>query len=164
MTKRLIALMISGALLAADLLIKAWVKRRLEGGAAVVLIPRVLQLRYVENRGVSFSALAGSPAAMRIVSIVTGLMLLAGVVCLLLGKIKETAPVACGVMILAGGLGNLVDRMFRGYVVDYIETLFVNFAVFNFADILISCGVFLLAGWLILFEGKAAKKTKAVSA
>ena len=60
-------------------------------------------------------------------------------------------------LIVSGGLGNLIDRIFRGYVIDYIEPLFVNFAVFNFADILVTVGAAILIVYLIYDTAKESK-------
>ena len=65
-------------------------------------------------------------------------------------------------MVCAGGIGNLIDRIRLGYVTDYIEPLFVQFAVFNFADILITVGAILLVVWLAL-DARRGKRTPAVS-
>ena len=76
-------------------------------------------------------------------------MLIAGIVALLMGKIKNKFYQVCAVMVISGGLGNLLDRIFRGFVVDFIEVQFVNFAVFNFADILVTCGAFMIMGYTV---------------
>ena len=61
---------------------------------------------------------------------------------------------------ISGGIGNIIDRIRLHYVVDYIEPLFVNFAVFNFADCLITVGAFLLIFYLIFDLVKDSKKNK----
>ena len=61
---------------------------------------------------------------------------------------------------MGGIIGNLLDRVFRGYVIDYIEPLFINFAVFNFADVLITCGATILIVWMIKDIIKDFKKPK----
>ena len=94
----------------------------------------------------------------------TLLLLLGGVVFLLLGKVQGKLMNICAVLILAGGAGNLIDRFAQGYVVDYIKTLFIDFPVFNFADILVVVGCFTLMGYLIydiIREEKQKKKEKA---
>ena len=63
----------------------------------------------------------------------------------------------------AGGAGNMIDRILHGYVVDFIEPLFVKFAVFNFADICITVGAFMLIGYEIyeiIRETKAKKASE----
>ena len=55
----------------------------------------------------------------------------------------------CLVLMISGGIGNIIDRIRLGYVIDFIEPTFVNFAVFNFADCLITVSAFLIIGYLI---------------
>ena len=66
-------------------------------------------------------------------------------------------------LILAGGVGNLIDRISLGYVIDYIDVRIINFAIFNFADICICVGAFLLCVAVYISDKKeeAAKKEKA---
>ena len=64
-------------------------------------------------------------------------------------KLKSKVLVASVVMIMGGGLGNLIDRIRLQFVVDYIEALFVDFPVFNFADCFITVGEFILVGYLL---------------
>ena len=160
---RLATLAAAAALVLADQWLKARVAWALTPptGRPVTLLRGVLGLRYTENTGISFSLLGGSQTAMRVVSILTALVMLAGIVALLLGKIGGRVPLCSAAMILAGGLGNLVDRLAHGYVVDYIELLFVRFAIFNFADICITCGVILIAFWVLWEEFGRHKKTGA---
>ena len=123
-----------------------------------IAVPGVLGLQYTENTGISFSLFGDSRLAMYLVIILTGLVMLAGGIFIALGKIERGAQL-CGVtMILAGGFGNWFDRVTQGYVVDYFEFLFVRFAVFNFADVLITGGVVWLAGRLV-FEETRRRKT-----
>jgi len=156
---RLITLAVAGVLICAD----QWLKVRLRWvlapptGQAKTLVPGVIGLRYTENTGISFSLFGDSQAIMYVISIVTGLVMLAGIVALLLGRIGGAVPLSAAALILAGGLGNLIDRLMNGYVVDYIELLFMRFAVFNFADICITCGVVLLMGWILWDEARRRK-------
>ena len=64
-------------------------------------------------------------------------------------KFKSKVLIASVVMVMGGGLGNLIDRVFRHFVVDYIEVLFIDFPVFNFADCFITVGEFVLIGYLL---------------
>jgi len=152
---RLITLAAAAALICVDRWIKSLVSTAVTGR---VLIPGVAGLRYTQNTGISFSMFGDSLAAMRVISVITALVMLAGVVWLLLGKIGGAAPLSAAALILAGGVGNLADRLMNGFVVDYIELLFMNFAIFNFADICITCGVALMAGWVLWTEFRRRKK------
>ena len=77
------------------------------------------------------------------------------------GKIRFGVDYCCIILMMSGGLGNIIDRIFRGYVIDYIEVQFMDFAVFNFADILVTCSCFVLAGWLLYEIYQESKKEKA---
>ena len=104
------------------------------------LIPGVIGLRYAENTGVAFSLLSGMP---RLTGIL-GLAVVAGGYLWL--RKKEIAPFPLtGLALMAGGaIGNMADRLIRGFVPDMIETLFMNFPVFNIADSCLTVGCVLM--------------------
>lgn len=158
---RLIVLAVTAALLGADQLIKWWMTQELAVQRSRVLIPGVLGLHYAENTGISFSLFGDSQIAMRAISIVTALVMLAGLIALMIGKIGGAVPLSGAALILSGGIGNLIDRLAHGYVVDYIELLFMRFAIFNFADICITCGVLVVAAWVIWGEIRRPKQVNA---
>ena len=101
----------------------------------------LFQFRYTENTGAAFSSFADNKS---ILIVFTALVIILCLFVLLAKKVKEKIPVVCLVLIVSGGIGNLIDRIAKGYVVDFIEPLFMNFAVFNVADIFITCGAILL--------------------
>ena len=106
----------------------------------LVLIPGVLGLRYLENTGIAFSLLSGMPRLMGIL----GLALVVGGFIWLRKKKIALFPLT-GLTLMAGGaLGNMPDRLIRGFVPDMIETLFVNFPVFNIADSCLTVGCILV--------------------
>ena len=109
-------------------------------------IPHVLEFYYLLNDGMSFSMLSGKRT---LLVIVTGVMLavLAGM--LLLRKMPRLER-AAWILVVGGGVGNLIDRIRTGVVVDYLNCLFINFPVFNFADVCICVGVGLLVLSLLL--------------
>jgi signal peptidase II len=125
---------------------KAWVRQAVPSHSSAVLIPGLIDLTYVENPGVSFSFLGTVPAEVRVPALVAVTIL---AVALLGGYwVRKRAAMdgwmdAGMVMILAGALGNLIDRFQRGTVTDFLHfrlgpySLFVN----NAADIFISLGV-----------------------
>ena len=156
---RWLTLCASALLICADQWIKRLVLLRLGPPhlKTSVILRGVLRLRYAENTGISFSMFGDSRAAMAVISVLTALVMLAGIAALLFGKIGGTFPLCGAALILAGGIGNLVDRMLHGFVVDYFELLFVRFAIFNFADVCISCGVVMLAGWVAYQEYRRRK-------
>ncbi|MDR3313482.1 MAG: signal peptidase II [Oscillospiraceae bacterium] len=153
--KRLAAVVAAALLVLADQWCKALAEAHLAWGQTKRLLPGVIQLRYTRNTGIAFSAFGESRAAMLAVSILTALAIGAALALLLAGKIRGAAPVICTTLITAGGLGNLIDRLSpKHYVVDYLEFVFVRFAVFNFADVCITVGVFALALWILFFSDK----------
>ena len=126
------------ACVAGDQLLKWWVVSHLEVGQSAPLLPGVMQLTRLHNTGAAWSSFSGKTGLLAIVTIV----LMLAVVWLLVKRIvRHPLGVTAGVLILGGGIGNLIDRVLNGEVVDYINLLFVQFAVFNFADICVCVGV-----------------------
>lgn len=125
---------------------------------SVTVVDGLLQLTFVENRGVAFGMFSGKKWFI--------LLLTAAIVAVMvyyfvkLPKTKEYQYVRMTMVpILAGALGNMADRLFRGYVVDFFEFGFMDFPVFNVADIYVVCGVIVLA-ILVLFVIKEEPKEK----
>lgn len=144
------------AIAAVDQLIKiAVLNSSLASGEVSTVIEGFLQWRYVENTGAAFSLFTGKTA---LLSVFTAVVLLVGFYLIIAKKIKSKVALASVVMLMGGGLGNLIDRVFRGFVVDYIEVLFIDFPVFNFADCFVTVGEFLLVGYLVYDIIKDYKK------
>lgn len=140
------------ALTLADRLLKIWMTALLADGP-IVLIPGIIQLRYIKNTGMAFGIWSGK----QLLLIILTALLMVVLLYLLIKKANTTLQKISLVMIVAGGFGNLIDRVFAGYVVDYIEPLFVNFAIFNLADILINIGCLLFVISIIFFDKHAVK-------
>ena len=104
-------------------------------------IPHVVELRFVLNQGMAFSLLSGKQGFL---IGVTSLALCVVAYLLFTEKMFGRVGNAGLLLVLAGGIGNLIDRALNGVVVDYINLLFMRFAVFNFADICVCVGVGLL--------------------
>ncbi|MEG0934775.1 MAG: signal peptidase II [Clostridia bacterium] len=129
--------LVTAALFAVDRITKLAVERELSGGQALVVWPGVLRFQYAQNTGVAFSMLEGKGW---VVSAVT-LLVLAAVLIFYIKDKSLTEVARAGIsLILLGGLGNLIDRVVYGYVIDFIEVMFVRFAVFNVADIMVCVG------------------------
>ena len=146
-------------LVVADQLIKQWANAVLQPVGAITLLPGIVELRYYLNDGMAFSMLAGKQT---LLIVMTSIMLVCVLALLLLRKMNPWERVSW-MLILGGGVGNLIDRVLNGEVVDYINVLFVNFAVFNFADICITTGVIMLMLWVVYDSIKKDKEEKAAA-
>lgn len=146
-------LLLAGLLLAGDQLIKGWAIEVLKPAASIDIIPNVLSLHYHENFGAAWGILQGQRWLLLAVTGVVLAVLLAG---LLLGKFQGPLMRTSITLILAGGLGNLLDRAFHpgGFVVDYIYFEPINFPIFNLADICVCIGTALLAVYVLFLEKK----------
>ena len=152
----IVSVLAAAALVAADQGIKLWASANLQPVGAMPLLPGIVELRFCLNDGMAFSMLAGKQA---LLIGVTSLMLLAVLIMLFVRKMPLAERIAW-TLVLGGGVGNLVDRVLNGVVVDYINVLFMNFAIFNFADICVCVGVALLivaALWETRQDEKTAK-------
>ncbi len=139
--KNIIALAIIVLLVIVDQLIKYVVDTLLKPVGTKILIPNILQLRYLENDGAMMGFMGGKTAVMTVLSVICFIVV---AVLIFSGKITNKVDYVSLVMICAGGFGNIIDRIFRGFVIDFIEVLFIDFYVFNFADCLITVSAFLL--------------------
>ena len=149
----LVKIVLVGLLVAVDQLIKGWAVANLQPVEAMPLLPGVVELRFVLNDGMAFSMLSGQQTFLILFTSVA----LAVVAWLLFtGKMFGRVGNIGWLLVLAGGIGNLIDRVMNQQVVDYINLLFMNFAVFNFADICVCCGVGLLI-LSILLDGRHGK-------
>ena len=129
----------------------------LSDGLVISIIPKILNLKYVENTGAAFGILSSKPLLITIFNI---LILLALTIYVLI-KIKDFSKsgyLFSIILIISGGFGNIIDRMINGYVTDYFEFAFISFPVFNFADIFITVGAFLLLIKLMIDFIKENKK------
>ena len=118
----------------------------------------LFQFRYVENTGAAFSSFSDNTEILTVVTLIIILFCLA---LLLSNKLKPLFIKICLLLVTAGGIGNVIDRILYGYVIDFIEPLFIDFAVFNFADCCITVGAFMLIGYEIyelIIERKNKKK------
>lgn len=146
----------SGLMIALDQLLKFWATANLAPIGQQELIHSFLGLNYVLNDGMAFSMFGGARWPL---VLVTSIALAAVLGYVIVKKPKGLLfwSTAC---IFAGGIGNLIDRVRTGVVVDFLEFRFMEFPVFNFADILVSVGAGLLFLWAILDTIKENKKSK----
>ncbi|MDO5015140.1 MAG: signal peptidase II [Clostridia bacterium] len=137
-------------LIAIDLFGSYYFGKLLSDGSVISLIANVINLRYVENTGAAFGIFSSKPLLITIINITA----LCGLIIYALVKMKELSkdgyliPLS---MVIAGGLGNIIDRIINGFVTDYFEFAFFDFPVFNFADIFITLGAVAII-FLLIFE------------
>lgn len=130
-------------LTAADLITKHIAFDKLSGNPPFVLINGVLEFRYTGNTGAAFGMLKGARVLFSVIA--------AAAVCVIFYIISRTPSEkkydlfrALLVLIAAGAAGNLIDRLFLGYVRDFIYFSLINFPIFNVADIYVTCATFLM--------------------
>lgn len=118
----------------------------------ITIIPNLLNFTYIENNGVAFGIASNNT----ILIVLLNVIILAIIIKFLKEKFSKTnyIIILSLIMILAGGVGNLIDRIAMGYVIDFIDINILDFPVFNIADISITVGVIMIMIILIssLFE------------
>lgn len=154
---QLISTVIAVVLIAIDQIVKNWAEEVLTKGE-IAVIENVLYFKYAENTGVAFSMFSDN----RWMLIgVTSVMLIVVLAFFLSGKVTDKLEQFSLALILAGGVGNLIDRISLGYVIDFIDVRIINFAIFNIADICICVGAFLLCVAVYISDKKEAAEKKA---
>lgn len=142
------------AIVAVDQISKYFVLTRLRPIHSLPVIERVFHFTYAENTGAAFSMLSGHNLF---------LIFLPLVICVVLAyllfakKIRHPLGKTALVFLLGGAVGNLIDRVVHGFVVDFIDVRIINFAIFNVADIFVTVGAGLLICYLLFFYEKAEK-------
>ncbi len=140
-----------------DQLMKYFVDLYLKPIGSTHVIPGVLQFSYYENDGAMMGMMSGKTTIM---TVFAALCLVLVFYILYSGKLGYGLDFWCVVFVTAGGIGNLIDRIFRGYVIDYIEVLFVDFYIFNFADCLVTCAAIVIIISQLYQLKKESKKNK----
>ena len=146
----ILMLLAAVAVVAADQLSKLWIVANIPLHTTIDAIPGLFHLTYVQNTGAAFSSFQG----MLWLFIIIFALFTAGVIW---EFSKKRMPFTsfdrwCIALVYAGGLGNMIDRIRLGYVVDMIAVDFIDFPVFNVADCFITCGCILLIVSLVFFN------------
>lgn len=129
------------------------------GGGVVTLIPGVMSLVNYHNTGAAFSML--SDAGARWAFVVLALAFSGAVGYLIINRLIRSKPLRWTlVLIAAGAMGNAIDRALYGYVVDMFRTDFMDFAIFNVADIFITLGGVVLCILILLMPSEQGKKDR----
>jgi len=148
----------AGGIVAADQLTKYLTVANIPMYEQVPVIPGLFHLTYAQNTGAAFSLFEGMQWMFAVVFV-----LFAAAIVWEFSKKRMPFTLLerwCIVCVFAGGLGNMIDRLRLGYVVDMIEVEFITFPVFNVADCFITCGCILLIISLIFFNKEFWKDEK----
>jgi len=137
-----------------DQLIKYWASTYLKPKGSIPVIKNIFSFTYVENRGAAFGILQNQ----RWLFIVLTIVICIGILYYL--YTEDNMPFIFRIslcLVLGGAIGNLIDRIKNGYVVDMFHITFIDFPVFNMADCFVVVGTILLAYYLLFIEGKEFK-------
>lgn len=121
----------------------------------ITIIPNFFSLTYIENRGIAFS----TKWKMTLIILISLLLIFSIIYGIIKSFKYKKIPIILAV-ILSGSLGNMIDRLFRRYVIDFINIKFLNFPIFNLADIMITLGIIILTIELIKNQTKGWCKDK----
>ena len=148
----IITILSTAVLLFLDQIAKYLAVLHLKGQAAIPIIKNVFELQYLENQGAAFGIMQGKKTFF-----VIGTLIFLVIVIILYHNIpltKRFTPIRIvAVLIVAGAIGNMIDRVFRGYVIDFFYFSLIDFPVFNVADCYVTVSVIIFI-ILILFVYK----------
>lgn len=154
----MLVIIVAIILIAADQFSKLWVVQTLKPVKDIPIIDGILHFHYAENTGASFSMLQGARLLFIIVSAVAAIYI---VYYVLSRKRKlHTLEIISLALILGGSVGNLIDRVRLGYVIDFIYVKIINFAIFNVADSCVVVGAILLSIYILFIYDKYTEKIK----
>lgn len=141
-------------LIVIDQLSKWFIVQNFELYGEKVLIPGVFSLFYIQNKGAAWGIFEGRMVFFYIITI-----LVVGYLIYTFHKYEiKSKLVGCSFsLILAGAIGNFIDRLLNGYVVDMFRLDFINFPIFNVADVCLTVGVILMVIQVLFFEEKEEK-------
>ncbi|MBR6771854.1 MAG: signal peptidase II [Clostridia bacterium] len=151
--KLAVSVVVIAVIIAADILLKKFTVEKIQGTDGIVLIPGVIKLTYATNDGAAWSMLRGEQEFFIILTV--AVLMVVGYI-LIRGYVKGWFGVISLVSCIGGTIGNFIDRVKQGYVVDMFETLFVEFPIFNIADIFLTLGCIALGVYILFLHDRAA--------
>ena len=141
-------------LIVLDQLVKWAVVSNIKLGEVKGFVPSIMSLTYLQNTGAAFSILENQQWLFTIIT----LLVIGGAIWYLIKNIKGSFWLISGLtLIIAGGLGNFIDRLRQGFVVDMFQVDFINFAVFNVADTYLTFGVLIMLIVIIKEENNGSE-------
>ncbi|WP_347102551.1 signal peptidase II [Streptococcus anginosus] len=142
------------ALIALDQWVKFEIVKNIQLGGVKPFIPKILSLTYLRNTGAAFSILENQQWLFAVITLVV----IGAAIWYLSKHIKGSVWLLSALsLIIAGGIGNFIDRMRQGFVVDMFQLDFINFAIFNVADSYLTIGVMVLVVMMLKEEDNASK-------
>ncbi len=142
-------------MIALDQLVKYWTVSSLKPVGSIPILENVFHLTYIENRGAAFSILQGQKWFFVCITVAV----LAAIIYAFRKNMIVHASGKWALLFIAGGaIGNVIDRIFRGFVVDMFDFCLINYPVFNFADIFVVVGAFLFIYYVMFKHPDSEKK------
>ena len=132
-----------------DQLVKSWAVNFLSEAGTIAGIPGIFQFTYTENTGAAFSMLSGMRWLLILITAVAIVWIMS-----IIKRISHPFGRFALYMIIGGAIGNLIDRIRLGYVIDMIELTFMKFAIFNVADCFVSVGMVLFIVYVFSLHKK----------
>jgi signal peptidase II len=158
MKTKIFATAMAAVLIALDQLIKFWAAAVLQPVYTISVLPGFFRLTYVENRGAAVGLFQGNA---RLLSIITGVVMLGVLLYVYIGKHRDRLFVYTLMLVIAGGVGNFIDRVRQGFVVDYLDfSALFGFPVFNLADCCVVVGAMLMIFYALREEYREKKRGK----
>ncbi|GEL12520.1 lipoprotein signal peptidase [Lapidilactobacillus concavus] len=148
---RILIILIGLAVMGADQLLKNWITNNVSYGSADQLLPGVISLTKIHNSGAAWSMLEGKTWFFYLVGAVA-LVILIPLLVQAYRKKMSLVYFSGLILIIVGAIGNLIDRVINGYVVDMFQLDFINFPIFNVADLSLTVGVILLFIYVIFLD------------
>lgn len=147
--------LLAALLVAADQIVKVLIRTHIPLGSSLPFLPGFVELTYVRNTGAAFSIFSSHTWLLAlisaVVSVAIAVILFRGVISHPFGRLTLT-------VVLAGAVGNLIDRVLLGYVTDMFNFQFMHFAVFNVADICVVCGGIAFCVYYLFFDKPQPKE------
>ena len=153
-------LLLAIAIIVFDQISKYLVVSNIGATDSIKVIPGVLDFVYVKNKGAAFSFLADIDYGIILLSVISVCFCVGVLVYIFKNKPSNKLFMTSLMLMFSGALGNVIDRIIRRFVVDFIELKFIDFPVFNIADISITVGAVLFIVYILFFDKNTKQKEK----
>lgn len=145
------------AAIGGDQLLKWWIVTHLEEGQTLPFLPGIIQLNHYHNTGAAWNSLSGK---ISFLVIFTAILMVWVVWLVVRYKVRHPMGLSGAALVLGGGIGNMIDRICRGYVVDMFDLVFMDYPIFNLADCFVVIGCILGGIYYMWIHDDGKKKKK----